>query len=762
MSRRLRTEVAQLSVVSGIEREDSGDTSLVEASSIIPPRTSKGNLYLLVQVSGEPTGKESIHRQLIELISNEYSRVPGGITNGLRQAVKAANRFLHHMNLEALPLWHRVGETCCAVLRGDDLYMAVAGDARIHVLKKGEVHSFPPSAAETAADGLPAEPRSTPPLGADEFLTEVGLYHCLIEEGDVIVLASSGLTQVATQWQVAEAAQGGLDELSHTLRALASHADLSALLIQISAAERSAAPIEKPSRLQPSVAPTRPHLPPVSDTRPPTIRRPARSVAGGLVASLLALCARILESFAQLAERVQAFLSWTVSSGLLGRVGRGIKTGVVGLFQGLGILTERMLPEPQAAPTTMETVYDQPIRTVTTAQGDKGSRLPLVVVFVIITLVAAGSLSLVLRRQSNETRFAQSLADATAALELARSSQDKATVELHLDEARDLVEQALLVKPTNEEAIALRDQVFLGLDEAEDVLRLQFSAQASLSGPPNQAHRVLLHENELYVLDTGTRELRMYQVDEISGIQEPPGGSVLLSPDSAPGGVQVQELTDLAWIGSGSGRETESLLLLVNGSSLLQLDEAQEFTAVSVADSEIWNNPRAIEGYSGYLYVLDAVEDRILKYAPTENTYDSFPLSYFQGETAVELENAVDMAIDGFIYVLTGGDILKFSGGLQVDFSVTGLGDQGLQDAIALYTDPDAQYIYVADAGLARIVQLTKEGVFVRQFLPPREDEALFQGLQDVWVDELQGELVVLTSEGLFVAPVEQPPSTLQ
>jgi hypothetical protein len=763
VSRRLRTEVAQLSVVSGLEQEDVGDTSLVEASSIIPPRTSRGNLYLLVQVSGEPTGKESIHRQLTELMSNEYSRVPGGITNGLRQAVKAANGFLHQMNLDSLPLWHRVGETCCAVLRGDDLYMAVAGDARIHVVKKGEVHSFPPPGADTAPDGLPAEPRSTPPLGADEFLTEVGLYHCLVEEGDIIVLASSGLTQVATQWQVAEAAQGGLDELSHTLRALASHADLSAILIQIFAAERSAAPIEERSRLRPSVAPTQPSRRPVSHTKPHKIRRPVTSIPGRLAAAVLALCARILESFARLAEHVQAFLSWTVSSGLLGRVGRGIKSGVVSLFQGLGILTERMLPEPHAAPTTMETVYDQPIRGVRTAQKDKGSRLPLIVVFVIITLVAAGSLSLVLRRQSNETRFAQSLTEATAALDLARGSQDTATIKLHLDEALDLVEQALLVKPANEEAIALRDEIFVALDEAEGVLRLQFSAQAPLAGPLSQAHRVLLHENELYVLDTGTPELRRYQVNEIDGTLEPPGGSVLLSPDNSPAGLEVQGLTDLAWVGSGSGRETESLLLLVNGSSLLQLDEAQGITTVSVADSEIWNDPRAIEGYSGYLYVLDAAEDRILKYAPTENTYDSFPVSYLQGEAAVELENAVDMAIDGFIYVLlTGGDILKFSGGLQVDFSVTGLGDQGLQGATALYTDPDTQHIYVADAGLARIVQLTKDGVFVRQFLPPREEEELFQGLQDVWVDEIQGELVVLTSDGLFVAPVEQPPSTLQ
>ena len=106
--------------------------------------------------------------------------------------------------------------------------------------------------------------------------------------------------------------------------------------------------------------------------------------------------------------------------------------------------------------------------------------------------------------------------------------------------------------------------------------------------------------------------------------------------------------------------------------------------------------------------------------------------------------------------------ILTDSGGLQEDLSITGLEDQGLQAPVAMFTSPDTQHLYVADAGLGHVVQLTKEGALVRQFLPPREDEGLFQDMKDVWVDETRGEIVVLTSEGLFVAPLEQPPSTLQ
>jgi hypothetical protein len=755
VSRRLRTEVSQLSIASGTELESTGDTGIVATSSVIPTGRGKGNLYLLVQVSGEPTGKEAIHRQLIQIIAEEYSRVPGGITNGLRQGIRAANRFLHHRNLEALPLWHRVGEACCAVLRGNDFYMAMAGDTQVHVIKRGEVHRFPSQLTIGPPGSIPTEQPSLTPLGVDEFLADVGFFHCQIEEGDVIVLASSGLAHVATQQQVAEAAQGGLDQLSHTLSSLASHADLSALLIQIEAAEVSPVPRERLSRVRDRIAPVRPGPVRMPDTKRPTRRRPARSIAGGLIASLLAACAGILDFFAHVAERAHAFFSWTVSSGLLGRIGRGLKAGVVGLLQGLGVLTKRMLPEPEPAMTGLETAHVQSIRGITKEQ--RGSRLPLVVVFAIITVLAATSIGVVLRSHSRETQFSQLVEETRATLALARSGESTAAIKEHLVDASGLVEGALSIKPTDAEAIALHDEILLALDEANRVTRLQFSTSTSFPEAPSQPHRVLLHDGQLYVLDAGAEGLRLYMVDELGSIQEPVGGSLLLGPDSAPTGLDLQEATDLVWAEAASGRETDNLLLLVNRSSLLQLDEAQGFSTVSVADSEIWTDPRAIGGYSGYLYVLDAGENRILKYAPTGNTYDSFPLNYIQGETTVDLENAVDMAIDGYIYVLAGQTILKFSGGLQEDFAITGLGDQALQDPVA-----DTQYLYIADAGLGRIVQLTKEGAFVRQFLPPRDDEALFQGLRDVWADEVRGELVALTSEGLFVSPFEQPPSALE
>jgi DNA-binding beta-propeller fold protein YncE len=75
---------------------------------------------------------------------------------------------------------------------------------------------------------------------------------------------------------------------------------------------------------------------------------------------------------------------------------------------------------------------------------------------------------------------------------------------------------------------------------------------------------------------------------------------------------------------------------------------------------------------------------------------------------------------------------------------------------VAVFTAPDeeVQYVYVADAGNQRVVQLEKDGRFMRQF-KPREGEAVsFANLQDIFVDEIGGRLYILDSNNLYVANI--------
>jgi hypothetical protein len=741
---RLSAEVTQVSIVSGAQQEDAGNTRQVAPSSLIPGRREKGNLYLLVQVNGEPQGKAELHRELIDILTEGYAGVAGGVTNGLRQAMRAANDFLYQRNLEALPLWQRVGEACCAALRGTDLYIGIAGEAHVYVVHGDEVMVFPPAGIGDSSDTSASQREHPAPLGVAESLGREALFHCAIDADSQIILASGELSKVATPETLARAGRAGAEHLANTLEALGSATDLSALIIEIQTAERTAAPKSRSAPRRRAVifgkrAPAK-----TPQRHRPTPTPPVGGIAAGVLAFFLALGARIL-----------GFLA----SGILGSIGRAIRRGSVAVLQGLGTLTQRMLPEPQPATATAETTQTWSQQRVT--KVPKKSRLPLIIVLALMAVVAAASATLVMRTRSVNIQFSELLQQAQASYDEAATAGNTQEAVSALGNAEELLEQALQIRPADPEAGELLSDVHLALDQTTRVTRLELIDHVNLGEVMAEPARMLMREDEVYVLDQGGQALYRYALDQNGVFQGSGEEGLLLGPSSQVTEPAIQEVTDLVWVEPGSGRETAALLLLVNGSSLLQVDGPDAATSVSVAGTEMWVEPRFLDTYSGYLYVLDAGEDSILKYAPTGSTYDSLPLEYFHDENPPDLQGARDMAIDGYIFILAGNSVLKYSGGFREEFSISGMEGQGLSDPIAIYTSPETQHLYVADADAGRIVQLTKEGAFVRQFLPPR-DEGAFEGLRDLYVDEARGRILALTSDTIFVAPLEQPPAAIE
>ncbi|MCA9920648.1 MAG: hypothetical protein KC445_21995, partial [Anaerolineales bacterium] len=80
--------------------------------------------------------------------------------------------------------------------------------------------------------------------------------------------------------------------------------------------------------------------------------------------------------------------------------------------------------------------------------------------------------------------------------------------------------------------------------------------------------------------------------------------------------------------------------------------------------------------------------------------------------------------------------------------------DLPFNNPVAIFTKPDedVQHIYVADAGNQRIVQLNKDGSFLRQFKPNTEAGVSFTNLQDIYVDEIGGKMFVLDNNNLYLA----------
>jgi hypothetical protein len=148
-----------------------------------------------------------------------------------------------------------------------------------------------------------------------------------------------------------------------------------------------------------------------------------------------------------------------------------------------------------------------------------------------------------------------------------------------------------------------------------------------------------------------------------------------------------------------------------------------------------------------------------MRYVPTDEGYTSPPEMYFVSESGENLDTVVDMAIDGYVYLLhSDGRIVKYEMGLSVQF-VAETPPDGWKGPVALFTGAEAgttsavKYLYVADAGGQRIVRLSKEGQFLAQYVAP-EDGAVLNDLRGIWVDEEDHLLFLVNGRTLYRAPL--------
>jgi hypothetical protein len=110
------------------------------------------------------------------------------------------------------------------------------------------------------------------------------------------------------------------------------------------------------------------------------------------------------------------------------------------------------------------------------------------------------------------------------------------------------------------------------------------------------------------------------------------------------------------------------------------------------------------------------------------------------------------MAIDGSIYLLyANGTILKFFGGEPIPFELKGLGEP-LKTPTSLFTDEQTNFIYVADPGNRRILQLRKDGELFRQFKLTNGNA--FEDVKGLFVDEAGGRLYILSGKALYLAEI--------
>jgi len=751
MSTRLRASVDSFSVVNGVWQERSASIGVFEESPVIPDKRGWGNLYILIETVGgfpEPT---RIQQEIVRIIEDCY-RTPGSITASLREAIKTANTYVFEENLQAPREERGVAGVTCVVLKDRDAYVGQCGPAVLYQIGPGaalrgedkQVRRLPAESTWLSSKTLQEVDISRePPLGLRRDI-EPDLHHLRMNEGDVLILASSTLAKLARAEEIADTSlRRGARTVRENLERLTQGQDLSVIVVEALSVEHEPAIEEREtySAAEEFVG----ERPGLWGRASSTVRRLSRPHL------------RDREDRWQEKQDDEVAQTERVAIGAqVQQLAQSAWRGLTNLARGLGTLLLRVLPDTEQGRRARQARSSR--RTTGTSVDKRWLWAVLLVPAVIVLLVA---LTRVQHDRSRQTRFRQLMQQAQEAKVDAQATSLAVEQRAKLTEALGLLEQAAAIRPADPDMLAEKQVIEDWLDRVERVVRLPYLAflhDFSDAEGKARTSRVIVRGVDVYVLDRGTQRVYKHLLNEARDALQPlTGDPVLLREGDQQGSIVVEELLDIAWVEAGGFRGSSRLFIVDRKGHVLQYDPLLGMEQFPAAETTSWLKPVTASGYYGRLYVLDPGTTRVLRYVLTNSGYEASSGDYFIAGTDPKISDAIDLAIDGNVYILhADGRISKYQEGTSVAFTQSNL-DVPLKNPSSICVSgfmDEGGYVYVADAGNQRVVQFSKSGEFIRQW---RSREATdMNDLRSVFVDETAKKLFLLNGNRLYAVPLAQ------
>jgi len=185
--------------------------------------------------------------------------------------------------------------------------------------------------------------------------------------------------------------------------------------------------------------------------------------------------------------------------------------------------------------------------------------------------------------------------------------------------------------------------------------------------------------------------------------------------------------------------QNEDFVYFVDGSGISRIDKGNNEKEQIIKKD--WKEEGGIGLFGSNVYLLDR-EGGILKFvAASESAYNKS--DYFS--EAPNLGNSIAMTIDGSIYILfDDGSIKKYTRGNEDEFSVSGV-EKVMSSPTRIFTNEDADNIYILDGGNSRIVVLDKEGKFVSSY-----SANVIKNAKDFDVNEANKKIFVLSGDKVY------------
>jgi|GEM_PF-831528 len=734
----LRTTISQFSSSGGRWQARAANARAVEPAADLPG-AQRGSLYMLIEANGSGGGHVALYRQMLNAAQAAFYEKGDTVEAALRQAVRSAHTVLRQAN-EGLPEAGWRAGISLVVRYANRLTIGQAGPALVLVSHPKTVDQFPAELGERGE-----------PLGGD-VRPDVRIYDATIEAGSMVLLAQSDWPQYVVPEALAVAAAApNVNLATQYLGQLAGTAELSALLVGFSS---TIPELQEEPAARPTSRPGISHPPPEAGMGPAGVDQgPGR---GPRPDGRLFGPGKPAEEFASPQAGSTLAPPPVATPVKLSR--RAEPVAVAKLEPVPRMELPRSLDEEAAEPAAEQPV----IGPIDESDEGRGRSFWPIIALGVIPLLIIGIVAamLLVRNNATNAEFDQLLQGATSVITEVKALPDDAMAAQRLNAARDFLDKARTLRPDDQRLASLEQEYQALFDKVQHVTPLYGIVPLwTFKEAGHSAAQVLANGDSLFVLDTGRNQVDRFTRSQLGDTATPADKPIVRKGDQISGTV-VSDLLDIAWVEAAGPNQRSKLLTLDTSGGLVSYDSTWGVDRTALGGRDKLKQPQLTTGYGGNLYIVDPGANQIWRYRPGSRGYEGDPESYFAAGKQPDLTGVQAIAIDGNVWLLyTDGRLLKFFAGEQRPFDFQGLPTK-LSMPVALAVPLEGDRIYILDAGNGRIVEVTKDGTFLRQF-HPREGDFL-RDARSFFLDEANSKFYIVTADQLYAAdvPASSAPAT--
>ncbi len=290
------------------------------------------------------------------------------------------------------------------------------------------------------------------------------------------------------------------------------------------------------------------------------------------------------------------------------------------------------------------------------------------------------------------------------------------------------------------------------------------SAMSNLKGNKNDVQKIGVLEtrwNEIWQRASGIVKLEVKEVVDLTLVREGMQGRRMVKVkdklfvlDGDLGRVvEVTYANGSAKVVGGGNPIAQATLIanylervfVMTPNGMVEIGES----VVKLKPGESWGAIADMKLFGGNVYLLDSEKGEVWRHQVKGAEWGSAQKWLADGNGGAAIVGAKSMLIDGSIYVIGRNGMSKFTRGIEDRVAVEGL-DEMWGDGVVAWTGEDDENIYVLDGDKKRIVVISKQGAYKKQFVAD-----VFAGASDLAVDEDRGEIFVLSGGKVWAAKYE-------